>query len=130
MSEFVEGETVRGRLERGPLTLREILDISIQTASALSAAHAASIVHRDIKPDNLMLRPDGYVKVLDFGVATFARTAGDSGGFDGDDGAGGRDERGDDRRHDRVHVAGTGARAWLLMGDRIATALASSSTSS
>ena len=76
VSELVEGETVRERLERGPLTLREILDIAIQTASALSAAHAASIVHRDIKPDNLMLRPDGYVKVLDFGVATFARTAG------------------------------------------------------
>ena len=75
MSEFVEGESVRQRLERGSLTLREILDIGIQTASALSAAHAASIVHRDIKPDNLMLRPDGYIKVLDFGVATFARPA-------------------------------------------------------
>src|SRR5688572_17828153 len=73
VSEFVEGETLRQRLTRSPLTLREILDIAIQTASALSAAHAAGIVHRDIKPDNLMLRPDGYVKVLDFGVATFAR---------------------------------------------------------
>ena len=73
VSEFVDGETLRQRIARGPLTLREILDITIQAASALSAAHAASIVHRDIKPDNLMLRPDGYVKVLDFGVATFAR---------------------------------------------------------
>src|SRR5688572_22937397 len=73
VSEFVEGETLRQRAERGPLTLREILDITIQAASALSAAHAAGIVHRDIKPDNLMLRPDGYVKVLDFGVATFAK---------------------------------------------------------
>ncbi|MBY0492621.1 MAG: protein kinase [Cyanobacteria bacterium] len=72
----VDGETLRDRVARGPLTLREILDITIQTASALSAAHAAGIVHRDIKPDNLMLRPDGYVKVLDFGVATFARRAG------------------------------------------------------
>jgi serine/threonine protein kinase len=78
VSEFVEGESVRQRLERGSLTLREILDIGIQTASALAAAHAASIVHRDIKPDNLMLRPDGYVKVLDFGVATFARPAASS----------------------------------------------------
>jgi hypothetical protein len=75
VAELVEGETVRHRLERGPLTLREILDIAVQTASALAAAHAAAIVHRDIKPDNLMLRPDGYVKVLDFGVATFARPA-------------------------------------------------------
>ena len=75
VSEFVEGETLRQRLERGSPTLREILDIGIQTASALAAAHAASIVHRDIKPDNLMLRPDGYIKVLDFGVATFARPA-------------------------------------------------------
>src|SRR6185436_14146471 len=73
VSELVEGETLRERVARGPLTLREILDITIQAASALSAAHAASIVHRDIKPDNLMLRPDGYVKVLDFGVATFVR---------------------------------------------------------
>jgi hypothetical protein len=78
VSELVEGETLRERIERGPLTLREILDVTIQTASALSAAHAASIVHRDIKPDNLMLRPDGYVKVLDFGVATFARRPGTS----------------------------------------------------
>lgn len=74
VSEYVDGETLRQRLARGPLTLREILDITIQAASALSAAHAAGIVHRDIKPDNLMLRPDGYVKVLDFGVATFARS--------------------------------------------------------
>jgi hypothetical protein len=76
VSELVDGETLRQRVDRGPLTLREILDITIQAASALSAAHAASIVHRDIKPDNLMLRPDGYVKVLDFGVATFARRPG------------------------------------------------------
>ena len=77
VSEFVEGTTLRDRLERGPLTLREVLDVTIQTASALSAAHAAGIVHRDIKPENLMLRPDGYVKVLDFGVATLARPADD-----------------------------------------------------
>src|SRR4029453_9888254 len=75
VSEFVEGESGRRRLQRGSLTLREILDIGIQTASALAAPHAASIVHRDIKPDNLMLRPDGYIKVLDFGVATSARPA-------------------------------------------------------
>ena len=75
VSELVEGETLRERVTRGPLSLREILDITIQAASALSAAHAAGIVHRDIKPDNVMLRPDGYAKVLDFGVATFARAS-------------------------------------------------------
>jgi hypothetical protein len=75
VSEFVDGETLRERLNRGPLMLREILDITMQAASALATAHAAGIVHRDIKPDNLMLRPDGYVKVLDFGVATFATRA-------------------------------------------------------
>ena len=68
-TEFVEGETLRQRLKRAPLTQSETLDIAIQMASALSAAHRAGIVHRDIKPENIMLRPDGYVKVLDFGLA-------------------------------------------------------------
>src|SRR5262249_11107742 len=54
VSELVDGETVRDRMTRNPLTLREVLDVAIQTASALAAAHAAGIVHRDIKPDNLM----------------------------------------------------------------------------
>ena len=68
-SEFVEGVSIRERLSSGPLSLNETLDIAIQTASALQAAHGAGIIHRDIKPDNLMLRADGYVKVLDFGLA-------------------------------------------------------------
>jgi serine/threonine protein kinase/Tfp pilus assembly protein PilF len=68
-SEFVEGISIRERLSSGPLSLNETLDIAIQTASALHAAHEAGIIHRDIKPDNLMLRADGYVKVLDFGLA-------------------------------------------------------------
>ena len=78
VAELVEGETLRQRMERGQLTLREILDVGIQAASALAAAHAAGIVHRDIKPDNLMLRPDGYVKVLDFGVAKLAQRSSDA----------------------------------------------------
>jgi serine/threonine-protein kinase len=68
-TEFVDGETLRARLERGRLELMEVLDIVIQTGSALAAAHDAGIVHRDVKPENVMLRRDGYVKVLDFGLA-------------------------------------------------------------
>ena len=68
-SEYVEGETLRERLSRGPLPPAEALDIAAQIASALSAAHAEGIVHRDVKPENVMLRRDGYVKVLDFGIA-------------------------------------------------------------
>src|SRR5207302_6595049 len=72
-TEFVEGETLRQRMNRGMLSLRVALDIATQTASAVAAAHQAGIVHRDIKPENIMLRPDGYVKVLDFGLAKLDR---------------------------------------------------------
>ena len=71
-TEFIEGDTLRQHIERGPLSLLDAIDIAIQTASALAAAHNAGIVHRDIKPENIMLRPDGYVKVLDFGLAKLA----------------------------------------------------------
>ena len=68
-TEFVEGETLRERLNRAPVSLAETLDIAAQIAGALAAAHKAGIIHRDIKPENIMLRHDGYVKVLDFGLA-------------------------------------------------------------
>jgi serine/threonine protein kinase/tetratricopeptide (TPR) repeat protein len=68
-TEYVEGETVRGRVRRGAMTVRETLDVAVQVASALAAAHRAGVVHRDIKPENVMIRTDGYVKVLDFGIA-------------------------------------------------------------
>src|SRR5213594_406320 len=71
-SELIEGETLRQRLTRGPMQLSEAVDVAIQVASALAAAHQAGIVHRDIKPENIMLRPDGYAKVLDFGIAKLA----------------------------------------------------------
>jgi len=66
--EFVEGQTLRSMMS-GPLKLRDVLSIVAQVAEALSAAHQSGIIHRDIKPDNIMVRPDGYVKVLDFGLA-------------------------------------------------------------
>jgi Serine/threonine protein kinase len=71
-TEYVEGESLRQRLRREPLELRQSLAIVIQVAEALAAAHEAGIMHRDIKPENVMLRRDGYVKVLDFGLAKLA----------------------------------------------------------
>jgi len=68
-TEFVEGETLRQRLSQSRLPLMLSLNIAIQVADALAAAHKAGIIHRDVKPENIMLRPDGYVKVLDFGLA-------------------------------------------------------------
>jgi serine/threonine protein kinase/Tfp pilus assembly protein PilF len=68
-TELIKGETLRDRLNRAPLTLREILDVTMQVAAALQAAHDEGIVHRDIKPENIMLREDGLAKVLDFGLA-------------------------------------------------------------
>jgi len=69
-TEFVEGVTLRQHLRLNhPLKFGEALDITIQTASALVAAHAAGIVHRDIKPENIMVRADGIIKLLDFGLA-------------------------------------------------------------
>src|SRR5215213_4736572 len=71
-TEHVEGETLRQHLSSHRMTLGETLDVAIQVASALAAAHHAGIIHRDIKPENVMLRTDGYVKVLDFGLAKLA----------------------------------------------------------
>jgi len=67
--EFVGGETLAQRLARGPLSVREALDVAIQIGAAVEAAHERGIVHRDLKPGNVMLTPLGTVKVLDFGLA-------------------------------------------------------------
>lgn len=69
VAEFVAGQTLRQRLSRRGLPIKEVVDIAIQIAEALTAAHQAGIMHRDVKPENVMVRSDGYVKVLDFGLA-------------------------------------------------------------
>src|SRR4030095_15439649 len=69
VTEFIDGLTLGQRLRAGGMQLAHTVDVAIQVVAALAAAHADGIVHRDIKPENIMLRRDGYVKVLDFGLA-------------------------------------------------------------
>jgi Tol biopolymer transport system component len=75
--ELLEGQTLRRRLESGPLPARKVVDYGVQACRGLAAAHEHGVVHRDLKPENLFLAADGQVKILDFGLARQAGPAGD-----------------------------------------------------
>ena len=74
VSEYIGGESLRGRLDRGPLDLLQVLDLGSQVCEALAAAHNINLIHRDIKPANILIGPRGQVKVLDFGLAKIVQT--------------------------------------------------------
>ncbi len=74
--ELVEGETLKARLKAGRLTIEQVRTLGLQIAEGLQAAHSKGIVHRDIKPDNLLLTRDGQIKIMDFGVAKLSNGLG------------------------------------------------------
>ncbi len=78
VTELLEGETLRERLDQGPMAPRQVFDVAIQIARGLAAAHAKSIVHRDLKPENLFVTQDGTVKILDFGLAALREPSQDA----------------------------------------------------
>src|ERR1700751_232799 len=76
-TELLQGESLRERLRKGPMRLREVLGYGVELARGLAAAHDARIVHRDLKPENIWITKDGRIKILDFGLAKLdpAKTA-------------------------------------------------------
>jgi serine/threonine protein kinase len=77
VTELLRGETLRRRMDRGRIPWREAVDIASAVSAGLAAAHERGVVHRDLKPENIFLTSDGHVKILDFGLATLRRPAGD-----------------------------------------------------
>ena len=80
--ELLDGETLREKLERGPLSPRKVVEWGTEVCRGLAAAHARGIVHRDLKPENLAFAADGSIKILDFGLASVANTDDGTGGWD------------------------------------------------
>ncbi|PYQ60188.1 MAG: hypothetical protein DMF58_09070, partial [Acidobacteria bacterium] len=79
VSELLQGETLRDRLDRGAIPPRKSVEIALQVAHGLAAAHDKGIVHRDLKPENVYITKEGRVKILDFGIAKLSPTGGDDG---------------------------------------------------
>jgi eukaryotic-like serine/threonine-protein kinase len=77
VSELLEGDTLRAHLDRGALPQRKAIEFAVQIANGLAAAHEKGIVHRDLKPENIFVTRDGRIKLLDFGLAKLAQSAGE-----------------------------------------------------
>src|SRR5690348_17012403 len=78
VSELLEGQTLRKRIDRGPLSQGKVIEYALEIAKGLAAAHEKGIVHRDIKPDNIFITRDGRVKILDFGLSKLTGGSGPS----------------------------------------------------
>ena len=86
--ELLEGETLRGKLDAGPIPQKQAVDYALQIARGLSAAHEKGVVHRDLKPENLFVAKDGHVKILDFGLAKKVEASAPAGADERADGLG------------------------------------------
>lgn len=73
--EYIEGETLKDRLARGPLELEDVIRLGLEVADAIGAAHGIGIIHRDLKPGNILLTATGQAKIVDFGLAKFGGTS-------------------------------------------------------
>ena len=81
VAELLEGETLRARIERGAMTIDDVVRVGMEMSNGLAAAHAAGLVHRDLKPDNVFLTRSGVTKILDFGIAKLAEGEATGDGF-------------------------------------------------